>query len=120
MCAGVVIITVGVFGTSVTDDVLGALIGEPGPAEHDPEVVRDQIEGVAPGTLLRDIPDYTWEVVEPVEQAGDDIGQAAFDARHPYLDADAILADPRLISVHDLPPTWVDLQMFRDLVGATP
>lgn len=120
VCAGAVIITVGVFGTSVTDRLVGAVVGEPGPAQHDPEVVRDQIVGVAPGTLLRDIPDYTWDVIEPVEQAGDDAGRAAFDARHPYLDADAILADPNLIAANELPPTWVALQMFRDLVGATP
>jgi hypothetical protein len=76
--------------------------------------------GSPPGTLLRDIPEHTWEVIEPVEQAGDEVGQAAFDARHPFLDAEAILADPNLIAAHDLPPTWVELQMFRDLVGATP
>ena len=120
VCAGAVIITVGVGGTSATDWFLGTVIDEPGPAEHDPDVVRDQIDGVAPGTLLRDIPDDTWDVIEPVEQVGDDVGQAAFDARHPYLDADAILADPRLIAAHDLPPSWVQLHVLRDLVGATP
>lgn len=120
VCAGAVIITVGVFGTSITDKVLNAFIEEPGPAEHDPDVVRDQIDGVAPDTLLRDIPGYTWNVIEPVEQAGDDAGQAAFDARHPYLDTEAMLADPRLIAAHDLPATWVELQVFTDLVGGTP
>jgi hypothetical protein len=115
-----VIITAGVFGSSVTDRVLSVLIDDPGPAEHDPHVVRDQIDGVPPGTLLRDIPEYTWEVIEPVEEAGDDVGQAAFDARHPHLDADAILADPSLVAAHDLPPSWVELQVFRDLLGITP
>ncbi len=120
VCAGVVIIGSGLIGSSITDWAIDLVVGEPGPAEHDPDVVRDQINGVAPGTVLRDIPDYTWDVVEPIEQAGDDIGQAAFNARHPYLDADAILADPGLVPAYDLPPTWAELQTFRDLVGTTP
>ena len=120
VCAGVIIIGGGLAGSAATDGLLDIFLDEPGPAEHDPDVVRDQIDGVAPGTLLKDIPDDTWDVIEPVEHAGDDVGQAAFDARHPYLDADAILADPTLVAARDLPPSWVERQVLRDLLGSRP
>jgi len=116
VCAGVVIIGVGVFGSSLTNSVTERLTPSPGPAEHDQRIVTDHIDGVAPGTLLRDIPDHTWEVVEPIEQAGDDAGQAAFEARHPYLDIDTVLADPALLAEHELPAPWIQQQLVRSLV----
>lgn len=116
-CAVVVLGAVGLGGSQFVERLTDRLVPGPGPAEHDPAVVRDHVDGVAPGTILRDVPDHTWDVIEPVEQVGDAAGLEAFEARHPYLDIDAVLADPALIAEHDLPAPWLQTELLASLVG---
>jgi hypothetical protein len=104
-------------GVDAFEGALDWLLPDPDPGEHDPDIVGDQIDGVAPGTVLRDIPEYTWDVIEPVEQAGDEAGRAAFEDRHPYLDFDAVLADPGLVDDYELPAPWVRVRALQSLVG---
>lgn len=111
VCAGIVIIGVGLFASGVADRLVDWVMPSPAPAEHDPELVTDEIEDVPPTALLRDIPDSAWEVMEPIHDAGDDAGQAAFDSRHPYLDPGALHQDPNMIERYDLPLAWVDDHM---------
>ncbi len=117
VCAAGLIITAGLLGGTATEGALDWLVPDPEPAEHDPDIVGDQIDGVAPGTVLRDIPDYTWDVVEPVERTGDEAGRAAFEDRHPYLDFDAVLADPSLVDDYELPAPWIQMQALQSLLG---
>jgi hypothetical protein len=108
LCAGGVVIGTSLIGAGASDWVTGIVVGSPGPAEHDPGIVRDRVESVAPGTLLRDIPDWTLnEVIGPLEDAGEDAGREGYESRHPYLDPDALLGDLTMADTYDLPDSWV-------------
>jgi hypothetical protein len=117
VCAGATIVGAGLAGGFATDRALGSLVPDRGPAQRDPALVQDRVEGVAPGTPFRDIPRQSWDVIGPVEDVGDAAGLAAFEARHPYLDVDALIADPTLAGDHDLPAPWIELQVARSLFG---
>ncbi len=111
VCAGLVIIGTSLAVSGAANWALDLFLDSPGPAEHDPDMVRDAIEGVAPDALLRDIPDEAWEVMEPVHDAGEEAGEAAYESRHPYLDRGDLHADPGMIEHYDLPLPWVDDHM---------
>jgi hypothetical protein len=108
VCAVGVIVVLGTSGNKVVDWVADRFIDSPDPAEHDHEVVEDRVDAIAPGTRLRDIPDWMIDdVVGPLENAGEDAGAAAFEARHPYLDSGTLADNLVLADEHALPDRWV-------------
>jgi hypothetical protein len=108
VCAVGVIVVVGTAGNKAVAWVADRFIDSPDPAEHDHEVVEDRVDAVAPGTRLRDTPDWMInDVIGPVENAGEGAGAAAFEARHPYLDRHTLADDLALADEYGLPDRWV-------------
>jgi hypothetical protein len=108
VCAVGVIVVVGTAGNKAVDWVADRFIDSPDPAEHDHQVVEDRVDAVAPGTRLRDTPDWMInDVIGPIENAGQDAGAAAFEARHPYLDRHTLADNLALADERGLPDRWV-------------
>jgi len=106
VCAGAVIIATGVAVSGVSDGLLDRLLGSPEPAEHDPDRVEDEIAGLDPGYLPRDVSDAEWEVLEAIDHAGETAGERDHERRHAEILTGELTAD--VAAAHDLPPSWVE------------
>ena len=105
-CAGVLIVGAGI-GTSAGGDwILDRVLGRPGPAEHDPRLVRDEVAGYEPGDRPGDVPDSTWDLIESVETQGEIAGEAEFTTRRGGLFEHDI--PPEVVRDLELPAPWVD------------
>ena len=106
VCAGAVILVTGLAVTGIGDRAVDWALGSPGPAEHDPDVVEDEIAGLAPGYLPRDVSDAEWDLLEAIDSTGDEAGEHDFAGpppRHPRL-----RLSPEVVDAYDLPPSWVE------------
>jgi hypothetical protein len=108
VCLGGIAIGVGLGAERLVDGVTDRVLGKADPGEHDAEVVEDHVDSIAPGTRLRDIPDWMLnDVVGPIEDIGTAAGEASFESRHPYVDSDVLANDLALADERDLPDRWV-------------
>lgn len=105
VCAGVVVVGGGILTTALTDWGLDRLLGAPGPAEHDPERVVEEITGLQPGFLPRDVSDAEWDVLEAIDHAGETAGERDHEQRNRAILAGDLT--PEVIASYDLPPAWV-------------
>jgi hypothetical protein len=64
VCAGAAVVGVGWAVSQVGGAGLDGLLRSPRPAEHDPEVVRDEVLGPEPRFLRRDLPHSQWGGLE--------------------------------------------------------
>lgn len=104
VCAGGVIIVSGFAAAGAGDWLLDQFISGPGPAEHDPDMVREEILGVEPGYLPRDVPQGTWDVLQSVVDGAEAV-EPDLAERHPYLEWTGF--DPAMVEEYDLPVPWI-------------
>ena len=122
-CAGVLVVGVGLGTAAGGDWVLDRVLGRPGPAEHDPRLVRDEVAGYEPGDRPGDVPDSTWDLIESVETQGALAGEAQFARRRGALFEHDI--PPGVVDELELPAPWVEREArfppgwarYRDLDG---
>ena len=106
MCAGAVILVTGLAVTGIGDRAVDWALGSPGPAEHDPDVVEDEVAGLAPGYLPRDVSDAEWDLLEAIDSAGDEAGEQDFAVRNRAILTPDLSHD--VVDAYDLPPSWVE------------
>src|SRR4029450_8295489 len=89
ICAGVVIVGSAFGGTTVTDWVVDKAIGSPAPAQHDPAIVEEPIDGSKPGAAGTTIADATWDLRDTLNDSGEVPGQPDYASRNsPLLSAE--------------------------------
>jgi hypothetical protein len=122
-CAGVLIIGAGIGMSAGGDWIVDRVLGRPGPAEHDPHLVVDEVAGYEPGDRPGDVPDSTWDLIESVETQGEVAGEAQFATRRGGLFRHDI--PPDVVAELELPAPWVEREArfppdwlrYRDLHG---
>jgi hypothetical protein len=117
ICAGVVIVGSAFGGTTVTDWVVDKAIGSPAPAQHDPAIVEDTIDGPKPGAAVNTIPDSTWDLLDTLHDSGEVAGQADYASRNsPLLSAEIA---PAVVDAYDIPASWIEsARISREIVAA--
>ena len=106
VCAGAVILVTGLAVTGISDRAVDWALGSPGPAEHDPDVVEDEVAGLAPGYLPRDVSDAEWDLLEAIDSTGDEAGEHDFAVRNRTILTPEL--SPEVVDAYDLPPSWVE------------
>jgi hypothetical protein len=106
VCSGAIIIGAGVLATAGGDRVLDRVLDQPGPAEHDPDLVEEAVAGYEPGDRPGDVADSTWDLIEAVETEGEAAGEANYDRRNAALFEHDI--SPETVHALEVPAPWVE------------
>ena len=104
VCATVVVVGTGLLAAAGGDWLFDRLLPGPGPAEHDPDQVYDEIAGRAPGWRLADLSDGERDAFNALGEVSADV-PSGLGERHEFYDTPTF--EPAMAEEYDLPDAWV-------------